>query len=67
MVRTWTTPVVAVLLAAAGCSALDDGPSLSESVTAEPSATFLKRVENDPFPTAGVSGAATPKKSTTPR
>ncbi len=65
MFRSRTMFAAAVALSMiAGCTALDDGKSLSDSVTAEPSPAFMKRVENDPFPAAGAGGVAQAKKST---
>lgn len=64
MFRVWTIFVAAAALSTiVGCTALDDGKSLSDSVTAEPSPAFMKRVENDPFPAAG-AGVSAAKKST---
>ena len=48
------------LVAVAGCANLNDGKSLTEEVTAQPSPAFMKKVAGDPFPAAG-----TPRKGTT--
>jgi hypothetical protein len=41
------------LLVIAGCSSVNDGKSLTQEVTAQPSPAFMKKVAGDPFPAAG--------------
>lgn len=59
--------VVALLLggASTGCETVDKKSSLSDAVTKPPSDAFMKRVEKDPFPSAGQAmpaGKQTPTK-----
>jgi len=46
--------VLGCATAVAGCTSLNDGKSLTDEVTSQPSPSFMKKVAGDPFPAAGV-------------
>ena len=63
---TTSTPLVALtvvglVLAACGCSSLSAPSSLEKDALAPPSAAFMKRVKNDPFPSASEQTYVPPK------
>ena len=64
---TTSTPLVALtavgfIAAACGCSSLSAPSSLEKEVLTPPSAAFMKRVKNDPFPSASEQTYVPPKE-----
>lgn len=49
------------LLVACGCSSLNTASSLEKQVLEPPSEAFMKRVKNDPFPSASEQTYVPPK------
>lgn len=68
MHRAFTTIPLAALTAVGfiaatcGCSTLSAPSSLEKEVLAPPSAAFMKRVKNDPFPSASEQSYSPPKE-----
>ena len=54
--------VVGLVVAACGCSSLNAPSSLEKQVLEPPSAAFMKRVKNDPFPSASEQTYVSPKE-----
>ncbi|MBA4016866.1 MAG: hypothetical protein C0483_06745 [Pirellula sp.] len=55
------TTVVGFVVAACGCSSLSAPSAMEKEVLAPPSAAFMKRVKNDPFPSASEQTYVPPK------